>query len=325
LLSIAAKQWKSKDAREEIASFVDDINDIGERECFDFDKDFVLKSCLVLSDLSEIAFKVDNFSMTNMNTIEKKWDEIKKSIKLAVELCSSFGYTRQTLTSVNAIIPLAYYIMKIGAPDNFVLSTIYQNDHKKIKKWLIISLIKRVFSGQPENVFRPIRKIMSEQSEMSEFPLEAIIDKFKGTTKTITFTDDDIDSLLNSKYGQGHTFSVLAILYPTLDYRNRFHQDHIFPKSWFKQKKLDEKNIGPQKQEFYLENMNYISNLQLLEGNPNLEKSNKDLEEWLPEIVTTSEERKEFLKKHYFPEEASLNFNDFELFINPSSIVKCNT
>ncbi|MCZ7401356.1 MAG: DUF262 domain-containing protein [Candidatus Methanoperedens sp.] len=57
LLSIATAQWKTKDAREEITSFVDEINRIGEG--FEFNKDFVLKSCLVLSDL-DIAFKVDN-------------------------------------------------------------------------------------------------------------------------------------------------------------------------------------------------------------------------------------------------------------------------
>ena len=46
LLSIATAQWETKDAREEIISFVDEINSIGDG--FNFNKDFVLKSCLVL-------------------------------------------------------------------------------------------------------------------------------------------------------------------------------------------------------------------------------------------------------------------------------------
>ena len=33
---------------------------------FKFNKDFVLKSCLILSDFSDIAFKVDNFNKSNM-------------------------------------------------------------------------------------------------------------------------------------------------------------------------------------------------------------------------------------------------------------------
>jgi len=122
LLSIATAQWKTKDAREEITSFVDEINNIGEG--FEFDKDFVLKSCLVLSDLTDIAFKVDNFSNKNMAIIEKKWEEIERSLKLAVDLISGLGYGQQTLTSANAIIPIAYYIMKIGMPDTFVQSEV---------------------------------------------------------------------------------------------------------------------------------------------------------------------------------------------------------
>lgn len=43
LLSIATAQWETKDAREEIISFVDQINSIGDG--FNFNKDFVLKAC----------------------------------------------------------------------------------------------------------------------------------------------------------------------------------------------------------------------------------------------------------------------------------------
>jgi uncharacterized protein with ParB-like and HNH nuclease domain len=311
LLSIATAQWKTKDAREEITSFVDEINNIGEG--FEFDKDFVLKSCLVLSDLSDIAFKVDNFSNKNMAIIEKKWDDIEKSIKLAVDLISGFGYSQQTLTSANAIIPLAYYILKIGMPDTFVQASKYQSERIKIKKWLAMSLIKRVFSGQPDNVLRPIRAIM--QDEIQGFPLEGMIEKFKGTTKAVTFTNDDIENLFYSRYGQGHTFSVLALLYPTLDYRNRFHQDHIFPRSWFKRRTLNAKKIAAEKQDFYLDTADYMVNLQLLEGLPNEEKSSKDFEQWLNATCKTDTDRRDFMKKHYIPEGVSLRFGNFEEFI----------
>ena len=94
LLSIAAAQWKEKDAKEEITSFVDEINAIGDG--FDFNKDFVLKSCLVLGGFKDIAFKVDNFNRKNMLHIEKEWDDISKAIKTSVVLLSSLGYHRDT-------------------------------------------------------------------------------------------------------------------------------------------------------------------------------------------------------------------------------------
>ena len=117
LLSIATAQWKEKDAREEITSFVDEINAIGDG--FNINKDFVLKSCLVLSDFKDIAFKVDNFNQQNMIKIEKSWDKISEAIKSAFLLLSSLGYHRETLTSNNAIIPIAYYLNKIGNPENY--------------------------------------------------------------------------------------------------------------------------------------------------------------------------------------------------------------
>lgn len=60
LLSIATAQWEKYDAREEITEFVDTINGLGNG--FNINKDFVLKTALVLSDFSDIAFKVDNFN-----------------------------------------------------------------------------------------------------------------------------------------------------------------------------------------------------------------------------------------------------------------------
>lgn len=68
LLSIASAQWENYDAREEIIEFVDDVNAVGEG--FKINKDFVLKTALVLSDFPNIAFKVDNFNKQNMIKIE---------------------------------------------------------------------------------------------------------------------------------------------------------------------------------------------------------------------------------------------------------------
>lgn len=310
LLSIATAQWKTKDAREEITSFVDELNKIGEG--FNFDKDFVLKSCLVLSDLTDIAFKVDNFNTANMETIENKWDDIKNALKLSVDLVSNYGYNFQTLTSNNALIPIAYYILKIGNPNNFIQSSTYMEDRSKIKKWLTFSLIKRIFSGQPDNILRPIRNIIKEKNKI--FPFNEIVEKFKGSTKTIIFTGDEIENLIYHKYGKGHTFSVLSLIYPTLDFRNRFHQDHIFPKSKFKKTKLKQNNIPEDKQDFYLENYNYLGNLQLLEGLPNEEKSNKDFKEWF-EKTYSKEEKEEYMKKNFIPKTISLDFNNFEQFL----------
>ncbi|MCK9450600.1 MAG: DUF262 domain-containing protein [Bacteroidales bacterium] len=306
LLSIATAQWETKDAREEIISFVDQINSIGDG--FNFNKDFVLKACLVLSDFKDIAFKVDNFNKANMLKIENNWEQITNSIRIATGLVSSFGFNRETLTSNNALIPIAYFLMQIDAKDNYITSSKNLEEKTKIKKWLILTLIKRAFSGQPDNILRPIRKILQENT--NSFPIDKIIDNFRGTNKSLIFSDEDIDNLLYYKYGQGFTFSVLSILYPSLDFRNLFHIDHIFPKSQFTKSKLRKRGIDEDKIETFQYYFNFIGNLQLLEATPNIEKLDKDFDAWFKQTYKSEQEQKDYIAKHLIPD-TEWKFNNF--------------
>jgi uncharacterized protein with ParB-like and HNH nuclease domain len=306
LLSIATAQWETKDAREEIISFVDQINSIGDG--FNFNKDFVLKACLVLSDFKDIAFKVDNFNKVNMLKIENNWELITNSIRIAAGLVSSFGYSRETLTSNNALIPIAYFLMQIDAKDNYITSNKNLEEKSKIKKWLVLTLIKRAFSGQPDNVLRPIRKILQENT--NSFPIDKIVGNFKGTNKSLIFSDEDIDNLLYYKYGQGFTFSVLSILYPSLDYRNLFHVDHIFPKSQFTKSKLRKRGIDEENIDTFQDYFNYLGNLQLLEATPNIEKLDKDFDIWFKETYKSEQEQRDYISKHLIPD-TNWEFNDF--------------
>lgn len=309
LLSIATAQWEKKDAREEITSFVDLINEIGDG--FNFNKDFVLKSCLVMADFNNIAFKVDNFNKKNMLKIEKDWDDITKYLKLAVGLVASFGYSRDTLASNYTVIPIAYYLKSIGAKESYITSNKNLDDKAAIKKWLILSLIKRVFGGQPDTVLRPIIKAIKGSS--NGFPLEKIKKLFQGTNKTILFSDEDIENLLWSKYGQGFTYSVLALLYPDQDYSNIFHIDHIFPKGKFNKSNLSKLGLSEAQIADYQENVNYLANLQLLQAIPNIEKQDKDVDKWILETFPSSNKRKAYYEKHYIPDMdlKMVNFNKF--------------
>jgi hypothetical protein len=188
-------------------------------------------------------------------------------------------------------------LMQIGNPENFVLSMHFREDRETIRKWLTLSLIKRTFSGQPDNVLRPIRTIIRDSHNC--FPFNSIVDRFKGTNKSITFTEEDVQSMLHSEYGKPHTFSILALLYQTLDYRHRFHIDHIFPDSFFKKFELRKRGISEQKQKFYLDNNDLIGNLQLLEGLPNEEKLDRDFNVWLEKAYPNIDEKRVHEKTSY--------------------------
>lgn len=76
LMSIASANWKTIDARKEIEKLVEEVYDIG-RPGFLIDKDFVLKTCLVLF-IDNIKFQLKNFTFANVQLFEKIGIMLKK-------------------------------------------------------------------------------------------------------------------------------------------------------------------------------------------------------------------------------------------------------
>ncbi len=310
LLSIATAAWKEIDARKAIYGLVEELNDIGEK--FTINKDFILKSCLVLSDIPAIEFRVSNFTRENMEKIEKNWDSITDAIKETVKLISSWGYSWQTLVSAYAIIPLAYYIYKRGTPSNFISSTRYSRDRDIMKKWLQIALLKRTFGGTPDSVLRPIRKVIKENFE--EFPFTAILEELKGTTKSMKFDIAEIDGLMAYHYNQPYTFSALSFLYPWLKYDQQFHVDHIFPRAMFNAKEMSKHNIPEEDWPLLLDHFNDLANLQLLQGPINIAKSDEPFETWIRKECPKTEQLNLYMQLHHIPG-TSLAFDNFPSFL----------
>ena len=309
LLSFATAQWQDKDARESINEIVDELNEIGRG--FNLTKDMVLKTCLVLGDFPDIAYKVDNFNATNMLVIEQKWDDITASLRLAVELIASFGFSRENIQSNSALIPIAYYIQTIGNASNFVDSAAYEEDRKKIKKWFIASQLLHAFSSAPDGLLKPLREIILRNP--GGFPYQQIVDRFKGTNRDISFSDDSINNLLYTKYGSGDILLVMSILYPWADLKNHFHIDHMFPKSLFTRKRIQKLGVPENQIDFYIDNVNYIGNLQLLEELPNKEKNNTEFKTWLEQHYADADKLKAYREKHYIPN-VGVEFTNFEEF-----------
>ena len=173
-------------------------------------------------------------------------------------------------------------------------------------------LLKRTFSGQPDNVLRPVREVIDKSED--GFPFEKIILKLKGSAKAISFDGDEIENLLYYQYAQAYTYSVLAFIYPTLDFKNIFHQDHIFPKKLFTAKRLEKRGIREEDIEFYLNNYNCLANIQLLEGVSNQEKSGTDFDVWIKEKYPNKDDRKAYMERNYIPD-VDLSLENFKEFI----------
>lgn len=309
LLSIATAQWKDKDARDIIYKFVDQINAIDPG--FNVSKDLVLKSCLVLTDIKDIKFKVDNFSSENMLIIENEWEDIAKALNLSIQLIASYGFNDKTLTAYNAIIPIAYFIKKNNIGDELLHSSSQSDNRKLIKKWLVRALLKKVFGGTPDNLYPTYRTIISEN--LGQFPLQQLIYKYKGTNKSLSFDEETLEHLLNTQYGSAFAYMVLSLLYP-LNHNYKFHQDHIHPKKYFKHRELVKLGIEDEAvRDQYLNSFNAIGNLQLIQETENLEKNAIPFAEWLTENYK-NEDLINYKNMHFIPLENDLSMNEFLAF-----------
>ncbi|ENU1227959.1 MULTISPECIES: DUF262 domain-containing protein [Providencia] len=310
LLSIATAQWKEKDAREVIHEFVDSINRIGDG--FNFTKDIVLKSCLVLADF-DVKFKVDNFTKENMVTIEQNWDKASAAMRSSIQLVSKLGFSRDNLAAANTIIPIAYFIFKNDFEDTIVHSSHRDEDRKAIKEWLARVLLKGTFGGQPDSIYPKMRDLINEN--LGRFPLQETIEYYRGSRKSINFTEDDIENILDLQYGTAKTYCALSLLYPGLNSAYKYHQDHIHPQSLFKSKILVKQGVDPSDVEQFIAEFNKLPNLQLLEATSNIEKGDKLFENWLDINFSTNGAKESYLIQNLIATDQSLKLTDFLSFI----------
>ena len=305
---MATAEWTDYDAREEINRLVEDLNDDGR---FEFTKDFVLKACLMTANLPT-RFATGNFT-ENMEKIESIWSRTASACRITKRLLAKFDFTGTTLPSINAVLPIVYYVFIRDNPNNFPESPNFETDRDKIKHWLCKALLKRIFSGQPDSTLQPIRETIRNDNA-NGFPSEQIEKALRLERRNMQFTSEEVEAILEEKYGRGYALSVLTLLYPDINYSNRIDQDHIHPTSLFRKHKLKAKGFSDDEIKVIQDQVNQIPNLQLLEGTTNTEKSNKPFKEWFNEQYPLEDKhRHDYMKYHYIPDE-DFTIENFRLF-----------
>ena len=262
LFSTIVSKWD--EARMEIDTLIKRINRIGER--FQFDSDFIIRTCLCLLDLP-ISLKVENLTTENIMLLKAEWTKIKAAIETTVNVLANIGFNSQNITSYGAIIPIVYHIYKIKdkkKPDNEI-----------IKKYLVAASLKKIFGASTNSVITSLRTALQTKNDLSLSNLRSL--DFRG--KSLSFSDKDIEDLFNYQYGD-YTFMILSILpeYSYIKLSQNYHQDHIHPKSSFTTTTI--KVFDKDKRENWYADKNKLANLNLLEGPENLSKSKGSLIKW---------------------------------------------
>ncbi len=320
LMSIVVANWKEGDFRQEIDSLKNSIR--GEME-FNIGQDWILKTCLMLTN-SDVKFKVKNFNVEQVEKIQKEWDDIKKCIEETLKLIRTLGINSQSLTSKNAVIPICYYLYKhkqdentqplyhdINNPNRF------DDQRTEISKWLYMTLFKHLFGGQADTILTSIRTVLKENIQEPLFPLENIIEKYKGTNNDLSFNNEYIEGLLDIQYPDSRCRALLHLLFPEMNPNVVFDIDHLHPKKDFKEKELQKNDFlkaNPDLMDFYKDNKhwNSIANLHLLNILQNRGKRGKHakpLIDWIKDPDVNLDYDRLLVEK-----ESDLEFKNFKQF-----------
>lgn len=313
LLSMVTLRWvddEGTNAREDIHRLVDRLNyEMSRRN--DFDKDFVLKTSLVLADLP-VEYKVENFNMQNLEKIRTQWTSIKSAIERGVDLINSYGIDYVTLTSANAVIPLIYFVC---THPNFKVRGTSPYDVRNasiMRRWLIAALLNNVFGGHSDTVLRTIRRVLQgNKAAHQDFPAEMLANELGRLGKSTRFDETAVEEYLSITYGKQVTFLALSLMYDDNNWGSlQYTQDHIFPKSWFTSTRLKAAGIASDRHKSYSLLAQQVGNLELLLDKENEEKSNQGFESWINSRDAT------FRQRHLIPTDRSLyKLDKFEEFI----------
>ncbi len=290
LMSILTASFSS-DIREKMNELVDTLKDKG---FSNVGKDQVLKTCLLLIG-KDTTFELKNFNKKNIKEIEENWEKITESIYNAAELLKTSGYAGY-LGSAYILSSLAYFY--------FLNSKMNENDKEQALKFIRNAQITSYFTPSTDTKLNNIANSMKDVQTFESFNHNLA----KHQTCPLKITNDAIEEMMCSS-SDARVFPILQILYPNLNCKTTtFHIDHIYPKSKFNKenKKLNKDFYGCR---------DHLFNLQLLEGQENSAKKDKDPEMWLKEEYKDNQQAiEEYKKRNYIDPTLKLEWENIKEF-----------
>jgi len=298
LFSLLTSSWEEAD--EKMEDLLDELNKTG----YDFNRDFVLKTCLALLGKGA-AYNVEKFrDTTTRKNIIDNWDNISGAIKDVKDYIygKTFIKTDVTLPSYLVLIPLVY--LRYHYKERW-------NSTNNIQEYLIRTLLARAFSGSPDTL---IDKCTKKIDENKDFILSEIFGVIRAEGRNLEISKDTI---LQTYYGSKEIHLLFNLWY-NFNYQpsyanNKPQVDHIFPQSKLKQIKIENPNTGRMdilKYKWW--DRDQIGNCMLLTA---LENGASGKTDTLPEIWF-SDKSNDYLDLHLIPKDRELwKIENFEVFV----------
>ncbi|TWI09372.1 DUF262 domain-containing protein [Aerolutibacter ruishenii] len=300
LFSLLASEWALAD--EEMEELLEELNRTG----YGFDRDFVLKSCLVM--LGQGAkYEVTKFRKPEVReAFVKNWTELSDAIKAVRDFLhgKTFLKSDKAVPSYLGLIPLIY--LRYTYPDQWNATTGRED-------YVLRTMLTGAFSGTPDNL---IDRCVKSIDERKAFELDEIFHIIRSDGRSLEVTPETI---IGTRYGKPQSHLIFNLWYRTFDYEpaledNLPQQDHIFPQSFLNSQKELNPQTGRSRKMYWADEQHQIANLALLTAKENgfQGKSGELPETWIPKQL---KDDPGFLDRHLIPKDPELwksaNFRDF--------------
>nr|WP_315246028.1 DUF262 domain-containing protein [uncultured Albidiferax sp.] len=250
LFSLLNSAWPGAD--EKMEELLNDLNRYG----FNFDRDFVLKTCLVLLDQGA-KYRVERFRAQGVREkILNNWESISNAIRSTVDFIRSKTYIQcdKALPSNLALIPLIYVNHHFPGAWRVAID---------VEIFLVRTLLAGAFSGQSDTI------------------IDALVKKFKGLEGfdagegflIIQNQNRSLkiprDRFFEMGYGSRAIHLILNLWYKDFNYRPSYNNnlpevDHIFPKSILRDLKVKNAETGKTAKQYGDNVVNQLANCMLL-------------------------------------------------------------
>ena len=299
LFSLLSANWGFADEK------MDDLLGHLNRHGFGFDRDCVLKTCLVLLGQGA-SYEVNKFRNEGVReAIEENWDSIAKAIQDVLDFIrgKTFSQCDKALPSYLVLIPLIYF--RYHHKDAWRAAS-------NLDEYVLQCLITGAFGGRPDNL---IDALVKRVAVSEEFKVDTAFDIVRAQGRSLELTEDRFWQI---DYGSRTIHLVFNLWYRrfnhTPSYENNMPQiDHIFPQSVLKRIKVTNPDTGRKVMKYTSDIRNQLANCMLLSREENGAGGKGDTlpEDWFDDKDVT------YLKKHLIPADRDLwKINRFEDFVD---------
>lgn len=288
LFSLLNATWDVADNRME--ELLDKLN----RHGFAFDRDFVLKTCLVLLNQGA-QYEVAKFRKPGVReAIELQWDQLSASIQAVADFVRGKTYIQcdKALPSYLALIPLIYVC--------YHFPTAWKSA-KNVDTFLVRTLLVGVFSGQSDRIIDALVKRFKELQGFDEPEGYAVI---RSQGRSLEMTPE---RFFGMGYGSKTIHLIFNLWYPTFShvpaYDNNLPQiDHIFAQSQLKAVKVKSPETGRPVMKYREEARNQLANCMLLTRTENGSGGKSDM----PPVDWFDGKNDAYLDLHLIPKDRAL-------------------